>query len=140
MEQKNPLVEAAAEFLSLETSSKPYKSIDEQEDKAVTDSVNKEVGEHPDSYELPMHLAKTSSGHHVYHHHTDPYKGRSDYVVHHPDGKITKHTVDHDNKKVKAKELSEPHTDWHNVSGLHSSVRKVIHKDVNSNVDDEYNY
>ena len=101
------------------------RSLQETEDKEITKKVHKVAGRHPESDEHAVHVTKTSSGHHLYHHHGDDSAGYQDYVVHHPDGKVTKHTVDNDREKVHHSEMDKD---------LHPSVKKAMAKDINDNL------
>ena len=100
-------------------------SLQEDEDKAITKKVRKELGHHPGSDNHAMHVTKTSSGHHLYYHGGDDYDGYHDYGVHHPDGKITSHTVDNEREKVHHSEMDKD---------LHPSVKKAMAKHINDHV------
>ena len=100
-----------------------------KEDPKITDKVQNETGD-PDI----SHVGATKQGHHVYAHSETDRGEASTYTVHHPDGKMTSHHVDHGGELVSAKELSKP-ADFHNVHELHPSVRKIIHKDMKDELD-----
>lgn len=123
------LVEAAAEFLSRDTSTKQNRIVEESEE------ITKKVRAHtknPDAY--MEHIGTTKEGHHVYN--LDQTFGKSSkYAVHHPDGKITTHHVNHEGQPTSPRELSNP-ADFHNVHKLHPSVKSIIHKDLKDNVED----
>lgn len=127
------LVEAAAEFLSRDTSTKQTKNlIEAKEDPKITDKVVKRTGD-VDVY----HAGGTKEGHHVYAHSETDRGEASTYTVHHPDGKMTSHHIDHGGELPSAKELSKP-ASFHNVHDLHPSVRKIIHKDMKEDLGDHY--
>lgn len=96
------------------------------EDSSITKKVTqavKKVANHDVKEDPPMHLGKTGSGHHVYHAYSEG--GDSHYAVHHPDGKITHHYIDHGGEEISSKDVS---------GDVHHSVKKAIVKDVNDNV------
>ena len=97
----------------------------DDEDPKITKKVTREVekaSNHDVEDEPPIHLAKTESGHHVYHAYSEG--GDSHYAVHHPNGKVTHHFIDHGNEKISEKDVD---------GDLHPSVKKAIVKDVNDN-------
>lgn len=105
----------------------------ESEDPKITDKVIKKTGDSDIS-----HVGSTKEGHHVYAHSETDRGEASTYVVHHPDGKMTSHHVDHGGELPSAKELSKP-ANFHNVHDLHPSVRKIIHRDMkDEGVGDHY--
>ena len=120
------LVEAAAEFLSRDTSTKQTRNLlESSEDPKITKKITREVkkaSNHDVEDEPPIHLAKTESGHHVYHAYSEG--GDSHYAVHHPNGNVTHHFIDHGNEKISEKDVD---------GDLHPSVKKAIVKDVNDN-------
>lgn len=98
---------------------------EDEEDPKITKKVTREVkkaSNHDVKEEPPIHLAKTESGHHVYHAYSEG--GDSHYAVHHPDGKVTHHFIDHGNEKISEKDVD---------GDIHPSVKKAIVKDVNDN-------
>lgn len=96
----------------------------ESEDPKITDKVIKMSGD-PDI----SHVGSTKAGHHVYAHSETDRGEASTYVVHHPDGKMTSHHIDHGGELPSAKELSKP-ASFHNVHDLHPSVRKIMHQEM----------
>jgi hypothetical protein len=101
-------------------------NLQETEDKAITRKVHKSVGRHHASGEHAVHITKTDSGHHLYYHDGDDYAGYHEYVVHHPNGKITSHTVHNERKKITSSDMDN--------ENLHPSVKKAIIKDINDHV------
>lgn len=95
-----------------------------KEDPKITDKVVKKTGDADIS-----HVGGTKEGHHVYAHSETDRGEASTYTVHHPDGKMTSHHVDHGGELPSQKELSKP-ANFHNVHDLHPSVRKLIHRDM----------
>lgn len=96
------------------------------EDSSITKKVAQSVkkAHHQDvKKDPPTHVTKTESGHHVYHAYSEG--GDSHYAVHHPDGKITHHYVEHMGEKISSKDVD---------GDVHQSVKKAIVKDVNDNV------
>ena len=108
---------------------------EDDEDHKITKKVTREVkkvANHDVDEEPPMHLAKTESGHHVYHAYSEG--GDSSYAVHHPSGKVTHHDIDHGNRKITKKDVESDHHIKSVIGDLHPSVKKVIVKDINDNL------
>ncbi len=136
--QKNPLIEAAAAYISKSKNSFSSGYIAEaktppKEDPKITAKVHDETGD-IDAY----HVGATKEGHHVYAHSETDRGESSSYTVAHPDGKMTRHVVDHGGELPKMKDLKKP-SEHHNVDKLHPSVQRLIHKDLKDN-HGEYDY
>ena len=75
------------------------------------------------------HVGDTKHGHSVYADSETDRGDASNYHVKHPDGKVTRHEIEHEDSVPSHKELATK-SHWHNAHDLHKSVHKIMRNDI----------